>query len=151
MVLEENKNTTILRTSWVFSEDGSNFVKTMLRLAVDNDSLRIVNDQIGGPTSARDIANAILTIANANDATGGVFHFQGAPPTSWAEFAREIFLISKKSTKVVGIPTSEYETAAKRPLNTRLDCTKIQKAFGIAQPDWRKSLQRVITKLEPAT
>jgi dTDP-4-dehydrorhamnose reductase len=140
----------ILRTSWVFSAHGNNFVKTMLRLGRERDALRIVKDQIGGPTAAGDIAEALLRMAEAYGAgigTDGVFHFSGGPDVSWEEFAREIFAQSGIEVSVEGIPTSDYPTPAERPLNSRLDCSRIEKTYGIARPDWRVALKGVLEAL----
>lgn len=141
----------ILRTSWVFSAHGSNFVKTMLRLGSERDALNIVSDQIGGPTPAADIASAAIRIsasmARADD-QNGIYHFSGAPNVSWADFARTIFHMSGLTVNVTGIPTAEYPTPAKRPLNSRLDCAKISRIFGINRPDWRDGLRDVLTELE---
>lgn len=141
----------IIRTSWVFSEFGGNFVKTMLRLAETRDALSIVADQTGGPTEAGDIAHALIAIAGKKHrgAPGaGLYHFQGAPAVSWAEFAEKIFEIAARPVKVSHIKTEDYPTPARRPLNTVLDCAKIERDFGIGQPDWRKSLRRVIAALK---
>ena len=149
-VLDANPGATILRTSWVFSEYGANFVKTMLRLAGERDALNIVSDQIGGPTAASDIAAAIVTIAGKKHRGapgGGIYHFQGAPAVSWAAFAEKIFEIAGKSVKVSHIKTEDYPTPAQRPLSTVLDCARIERDFGVAQPDWRASLRRVIAAL----
>lgn len=146
-----NPQSVILRTSWVFSEYGANFVKTMLRLSESRDELNIVADQIGGPTAARDIAKAILTIAGKKHrgAPGeGLYHFQGAPAVSWAGFAAKIFEIAGAYVTVHAIPTAQYPTPATRPLRTMLDCAKIERHFGVAQPDWRASLRQVITALK---
>lgn len=140
----------ILRTSWVFSAHGANFVKTMLRLGQDRDSLNVVADQIGGPTPAADIADALLTIAAAlgRDASAsGTYHFAGAPDASWADFAREIFARSGLAVSVNDIPTSAYPTPAQRPLNSRMDCTSLTETFGIARPDWRAGLDAVLAEL----
>ncbi len=140
----------ILRTSWVFSAHGNNFVKTMLRLAGKTDHLRIVEDQIGGPTEAGDIARACLTVARgllASPDRSGVYHFSGAPDASWADFAREIFSRAGLEVSVEGIPSSEYPTTATRPKNSRLDCTTLEERFGVARPDWRESLGRVLAEL----
>ncbi|WP_375201249.1 dTDP-4-dehydrorhamnose reductase [Hyphococcus sp.] len=150
-VLNANPGAVILRTSWVFSEYGGNFVKTMLRLGAERDALTIVADQKGGPTAAADIAAAIVTIAGKKHrgAPGaGLYHYQGAPTASWAEFAEKIFEIAGLSVKVSHIKTEDYPTPAKRPLNTILDCAKIERDFGIAQPDWRIELRRVIAALK---
>lgn len=140
----------ILRTSWVFSAHGANFVKTMLRLSETRDALTVVADQIGGPTPARAIAEACLKIAKtlqADASLSGTYHISGAPDVSWAEFAREIFAQSGRSVAVMDIPTSAYPTPAKRPENSRLDCSGLA-AFGLARPDWRASLTTVLKDLE---
>ncbi|WP_246026616.1 dTDP-4-dehydrorhamnose reductase [Paracoccus luteus] len=140
----------VLRTSWVFSAHGGNFVKTMRRLGAERPRLTIVADQIGGPTAAADIARAVLTMAQAmvaDPGKGGVYHFAGAPDVSWADFAREIFVQSGLSPQVADIPTADYPTPARRPLNSRLDCAAITRDFGIARPDWRASLTPVIKEL----
>jgi dTDP-4-dehydrorhamnose reductase len=141
----------ILRTAWVFSAHGKNFVKTMLRLGAERDSLSVVDDQRGGPTPAADIADALLDIAaafRAGHGHSGVFHFAGAPAASWADFAEAIFDMAGMSPKLMRIPTSAYPTLAIRPANSVLDCRKIAADYGIAQPDWRIGLAAVIRELE---
>lgn len=142
----------ILRTSWVFSAHGSNFVKTMLRLSETRDTLNVVEDQIGGPTPAADIATALLTMGRVMVAghAGGLYHFSGAPDASWADFAREIFAQAGRATGVAGIPTSGFPTPAVRPQNSRLDCRTLEAEFGIGRPDWRVGLSRVLKELEQA-
>lgn len=140
----------VMRTSWVFSAHGANFVKTMLRLGAERPRLTIVADQIGGPTPAADIAAAAVAMAEAmqrDPARGGVYHFAGAPDVSWADFAREIFAQSGLSPVVEDIPTSAYPTPAARPANSRLDCAAITRDFLIARPDWRTGLAAVIKEL----
>jgi len=140
----------ILRTSWVFSETGANFVKTMLRLSDTRDALSVVNDQIGGPTAADDIAVALWSMAaqcHTGRAPSGIYHFAGAHDTTWECFARETFAQAGRDVTVTGIPASEYPTLAKRPMNSRMDCTSLEADFGITRPDWRASLGRVITAL----
>ena len=149
-VLKAFPEAIILRTSWVFSEFGANFVKTMLRLAGERNALNIVADQIGGPTSARDIARAALVIAGKKHrgAPGaGIYHLQGSPAVSWAAFAVKIFEISGVEIAVNPIATTQYPTPAQRPLNTVLDCAKMERDFGVAQPDWRASLRQVLATL----
>ncbi len=140
----------ILRTSWVFSAHGTNFVKTMLRLGRERSHLRVVADQIGGPTPAGDIAAALLHLAAAlrDGAPGGTHHFAGQPETSWAGFARETFAQAGLAVTVEDIPTAAYPTPARRPLNSRLDCSALGAAFGIAPPDWRQGLAQVTGKLK---
>jgi dTDP-4-dehydrorhamnose reductase len=141
----------ILRTSWVFSAHGANFVKTMLRLGAERAKLTIVADQIGGPTSAADIAAALLTMARAFHAghgTTGTYHFSGAPDVSWADFAREIFAQASLPCLVEDIPTSAYPTPARRPSNSRMDCAALTRDFAIERPDWRASLTHVLSDLK---
>ena len=140
----------ILRTSWVFSAHGANFVKTMLRLGAERDRLTIVGDQVGGPTPAADIAAACVTIATslqADPGLSGTYHFSGDPDVSWADFARAIFADAGLSPEVVDIPTSAYPTPAKRPGNSRMDCSTTRAAFGIARPDWHAGLRAVLSEL----
>jgi len=143
----------ILRTSWVFSAHGRNFVKTMLRLGSEREVVSVVDDQRGGPTAAADIARALWTIAGAFAAgrgTSGLFHYAGAPTVSWAGFAETIFAAASlpREPQVTRISTADYPTPAKRPANSTLDCARIRAAYGIEQPDWRASLARVIRELE---
>ena len=140
----------ILRTSWVFSAHGSNFVKTMLRLSDSRDKLSVVDDQIGGPTPARAIAAACLSIAQQlcedPDKTG-TYHFSGAPDVSWCTFARDIFEQAGRSTHVSPIATRDYPTTAARPLNSQLDCQTTEQVFGISRPNWRANFAEIITDL----
>ena len=145
----------ILRTAWVFSAHGKNFVKTMLRVGAEREVLSIVDDQRGGPTAAADIADALWTIAAAfhsGKGQPGIFHFAGTPSVSWAGFAEAIFDRASlpKKPAIKRIPTSDYPTPAKRPANSTLDCSRIRAAYGIEQPDWRQSLSEVIRDLEAA-
>ncbi|MDJ1008433.1 MAG: dTDP-4-dehydrorhamnose reductase [Paracoccaceae bacterium] len=139
----------VLRTSWVFSAHGSNFVKTMLRLGSERDVLRIVDDQVGGPTPAAAIADACYGVAAAlvGGAPGGVHHFAGAPDISWAGFASEIFTAAGLATQVDRIGSSDYPTPAERPKNSRLDCRSLGETYGIARPDWRVGLNDVLKEL----
>ncbi|MCL4186290.1 MAG: dTDP-4-dehydrorhamnose reductase [Rhodobacteraceae bacterium] len=140
----------ILRTSWVFSAHGTNFVKTMLRLAQTRDRLTVVGDQHGGPTPAAAIADALLVMATAlaeGRGTPGTHHFAGAPDTTWAGFAREILAQAGRRVLVQDIPTSAWPTPARRPANSRLDCSSLAAAFGIPRPDWRPGLADVLTEL----
>lgn len=138
-----------LRTSWVFSAHGNNFVKTMLRVGAERDRLTVVDDQIGGPTAARDIADTCLHLAAAlaDGQPGGTYHFSGAPDASWADFAEAIFARSAPSPTIERIPSSAYPTPAKRPANSRLDCTSLETDFGIKRPDWAASLDQVLKEL----
>ncbi len=141
----------ILRTAWVFSNTGNNFVKTMLRLGAERDELTIVADQQGGPTPANAIANAMLLIADALiDAPekSGIYHFSGQPKTSWADFARAIFSQAQLTTHVIDIPTSDYPTPAARPAWSVLNCQKIEKVFNIRTPSWHEALRETIHALK---
>ncbi|MGC1494883.1 MAG: dTDP-4-dehydrorhamnose reductase [Sulfitobacter sp.] len=140
----------ILRTSWVVSAHGNNFVKTMLRLGADRDALTIVADQIGGPTGAREIAAACHTIAQqliSDPKKSGVYHFAGAPDCSWADFARAIFEKAGLACTVTDIPSSDYPTPAVRPLNSRMDCSATEAVFGVKRPDWNESLTSILKDL----
>jgi dTDP-4-dehydrorhamnose reductase len=141
----------ILRTSWVVSAHGHNFVKTMLRLGAERDTLTVVADQIGAPTPARDIATACLSIAGqlaTDPGKSGTYHFAGAPDTSWADFARAIMDAAGLSCRIEDIPTSAYPTPARRPPNSRLDCSATEAAFAIPRPDWRAGLDDIVKELE---
>ena len=139
----------ILRTSWVVSAHGSNFVKTMLRLGAERDALNVVADQVGGPTSAASIADALFVCAHGllDGAAGGTHHFSGAPNVSWADFARSIMTKAELQTQVNDIPTTAYPTPARRPLNSRLDCSSLKSAFGIDRPDWQDDVDSIIAEL----
>ena len=140
----------IFRTSWVVSAHGSNFVKTMLRLGAERDRLTIVADQVGGPTPAADIAALCLAAAaqlvEDPDKTG-TYHISGGPDVSWADFAREIFAQAGISCEVADIPSSDYPTPATRPQNSRMDNRATEAVFGLARPDWRAGLSRILEDL----
>ena len=141
----------ILRTSWVISEHGRNFVKTMLMLSKTRDSLTIVDDQIGGPTCARDIAQTCVSIAKQlikEPGKAGIYHYSGQPDVSWCEFANTIFQQTGRLTVADPIVTLDYPTLAARPLNSRLNCSKTEKEFGIQRPYWRHGLEIILEKLE---
>ncbi len=142
--------TAILRTSWVVSAHGANFVKTMLRLGRERDRLTIVADQIGGPTPARDIATACLDMVaqlGTDPGKAGTYHFAGTPDVSWADFAREIFTQTGTRCDVVDISSADYPTTAHRPLNSRLDCSSLAATFGIKRPNWTTGLKDILTEL----
>jgi dTDP-4-dehydrorhamnose reductase len=140
----------ILRTSWIFSAHGENFVRTMLRLAGERRQLSVVNDQIGGPTAADDVAQTILRIVAGVESSGfsawGAYHFCGTPPVSWHGFACAI--LAGRDTIVQPIPSEDYPRPAPRPLHSVLDCRRLLDVFGIAQPEWRPSLREVLTEIE---
>jgi dTDP-4-dehydrorhamnose reductase len=143
----------ILRTSWVFSSHGTNFVRTMLRLGSQRDEIGVVADQCGAPTSARDIAQAVAAIVRvieAGEGVWGTFHYAGAEPTTWYGFAQAIFGASRNHAhvKVRPITSAEFGAAARRPANSVLDCSRIGKAYGIDQPCWRTALSRTLAELD---
>ncbi|WP_026783649.1 dTDP-4-dehydrorhamnose reductase [Pleomorphomonas koreensis] len=149
-------NHAILRTAWVYSPFGRNFVKTMLRLGETRDRVGVVADQVGNPTSALDIADGLLTVADNLTASGarelrGTFHMTGRGETSWAGFAAEIFRLSAlhggKPVTVDPIPASAYPTPARRPANSRLDCGKLERLHGVCLPDWQHSAELVVRRL----
>lgn len=155
-VSEATDNYVVLRTAWVYSEYGNNFVKTMLRLSENRDEINVVADQFGCPTSANDIAAAVVTIARklVEDSSAplrGVFHLSGSGETNWANFAKQIFAFSAetggKSIAVNDITTAQYPTPARRPANSRLDCSKLEEVYGIKLPSWQTSTRAVVTAL----
>ena len=149
----------IVRTAWVVSAHGNNFVKTMLRVGAERDTLTVVEDQHGTPTSAADLAKALATITvrlvEDDTAPTGTFHFSNAGPTTWAGFAREIFAQSAArggaSAAVKGIPTSDYPTPAKRPANSLLSYAAIGAAYGIEPRPWQDALSDILDELIGAT
>jgi dTDP-4-dehydrorhamnose reductase len=152
-VLRAHPGAIVCRTAWVYSPYGNNFVKTMLRLARERDELRVVDDQIGNPTSAHDLAAKLLVIAlsvRAKPDLAGIYHVAAQGETSWCAFAREIMQLAgehgHRSVPVVPIATADYPTPAKRPANSRLDCTKLEKAFG-GLPPWQHGLAVTINAL----
>lgn len=150
---EANNKHIILRTAWVFGEHGNNFVKTMLRVGKDRDVLSIVGDQYGGPTYAGDIAKALVEIAvqfheKAESSKYGVYHFSGTPHVSWFEFAQSIFSEAEKVSMLTApelstISTDMYPTPASRPENSKMNCAKIRKTFGIEPSDWQAALTNI--------
>ncbi len=141
----------ILRTSSVVSSHGNNFVKTMLRLSKTKDHLNVVDDQICGPTCARDIAKVCISIVEQlleDSRKLGIYHYSGQPDISWCQFANSIFEKIGCSTIASPIPTTEYPTAALRPLNSRLDCSITENVFGISRPNWCEGLKQILKELE---
>jgi dTDP-4-dehydrorhamnose reductase len=147
----------ILRTAWVFGVHGHNFVKTILRVGRERDTLNVVNDQFGGPTSAAGIAAALLSLADQYNTEGelawGIYHYSGAPFTSWHGFATEIIKLASKHglidhpVTVNPIPTEQYPTPAARPKNSRLSCALLEQTFGIQADDWQKALAAIVRSL----
>jgi dTDP-4-dehydrorhamnose reductase len=150
-------NHVILRTAWVYSPFGKNFVKTVLRLAATRDELSIVADQHGSPTNALDIADGVLSICRnllsrpADGSLRGVFHMAGSGYTTWADFAARILEASARRggprAHIKAIGTADYPTPAKRPANSRLDCSKLFQAHGVQLPDWQTSASACVARL----
>ncbi|WP_068092272.1 dTDP-4-dehydrorhamnose reductase [Novosphingobium rosa] len=155
-VLAAAPEAVILRTAWVYSPFGANFVKTMLRVGATRDELGVVDDQYGCPTSALDIADAVLAIAQrlVSDPEGsvrGVFHLVGSGEGSWADMAQAVFDASRAAggpdARVKRITTADYPTPAARPANSRLDCTRLAQSYGLHLPDWHSSVTATVQRL----
>jgi dTDP-4-dehydrorhamnose reductase len=138
----------ILRTSWLYSEFGNNFVKTMLKLGAERDLLKIIADQVGTPTYGIDLAASILDIIASGKTTYGIYHYSNEGVASWYDFTKAIFDVSKTNTKVLPIRTSEYPTRATRPAYSVMDKSKIKRTFDIEIPYWRDSLAVCIQRLK---
>jgi dTDP-4-dehydrorhamnose reductase len=147
IAMKANPASIIIRTSWVYSSFGKNFVKTMLKLMSERDVLNVVNDQLGSPTYAADLAEAIMKIIGRGPSQGGIYHYSNDGIISWYDFAVAIKELSGSNCTVNPIPTSQYPTPAKRPAYSVFDKTKIQEEFGIEVKEWKKSLEACIGKL----
>ncbi|MFN8252366.1 MAG: dTDP-4-dehydrorhamnose reductase [Ferruginibacter sp.] len=150
LVLQNNPTSLVIRTSWVYGKSGNNFVKTMLRLMKERESIRVVNDQFGSPTSAKDLAAAIMLIIGKlpeYDFKNRVFHYSNQGIISWFDFAVAIKDLSGSRCIVNPIPASQYPTPAKRPFYSALDTSLIQGTFGITIPGWRESLNAVMASV----
>ena len=149
-VVEIGNKYLILRTSWVFG-GAQNFVETLLRLSKSHKELNIIDDQTGGPTACRDIAKSLLLMAEAaveaDFSDWGIYHYCGAPAVTWYGFAKAIFA-GKSKPVLHPIPTEGYPLPARRPKNSRLDCSKIKRVFGIDQPDWQQALSSILKSQE---
>lgn len=147
LLLQEAPESIIIRTSWLYGRFGKNFVSTMLQLMREKDALSIVSDQIGSPTWAKDLAEAIFAILSSQNAPKGIYHYSGLEETSWYDFAHEIYALGKKTgflkkeVTIKKILTKDYPTKAKRPLYSYLDKEKIQKTFALHIPSWKQSLE----------
>jgi dTDP-4-dehydrorhamnose reductase len=139
-----NSDSIIIRTSWVYSSFGNNFVKTMKRLLQERESLGVVNDQIGSPTYAADLAQAMMDIVSAKEWIPGIYNYSNEGEISWYEFVLAIQEIGGYECDVKGIPSSSYPTPAKRPAFSLLDKTKIKKTYGIVAPDYKDSLKKCL-------
>lgn len=137
----------IFRTSWLYDSQGKNFLTTMLRLFDEKESVSVVGDQFGAPTYVPHLAQATLSALTAETVSSGVYHLCSSGVTSWHGFAQSIFALAKKRDsgvrcrQVVSIPSSEYPTPAKRPLNSRLDCSKVMRLLGVGMPAWEEGLR----------
>ena len=148
LALEVNPCSVILRTSWVYSEFGKNFVKTMLNLFATKEELSIVADQFGQPTNANDLAEAIMKIIKSEKITPGIFNFSNLGRISWFDFAEKIAELSEAKIKLNAIETSQYPTPAKRPKNSVLDLDKISKTYAVQLKPWEESLEDCVQILQ---
>ncbi len=146
-VQDAHSSAVIIRTSWVYSSHGKNFVKTMLRLMTEKESIAVVNDQFGSPTYAADLAYAIMHIIEADDFVPGIYHYCNEGITSWYEFAVAIKDFIQSPCKVNAIPTAEYPTPAGRPGYSALNTERFFQTFGVAIPEWKESLQKCLKKI----
>lgn len=145
--LQQNPDAIIVRTSWVYSSFGNNFVKTMSRLMQEKDSLNVVNDQIGSPTYAADLAQAIMTIITHPNWKAGIYNFSNEGEISWFEFALAIQEIGGFECEISGIDSSNYPTPAKRPMFSLLDKSKIKTTYGVDVPEYKESLKKCMRLL----
>lgn len=147
-VLTANSDAVVIRTSWVYSDIGKNFVKTMLKLGAERSELKVVGDQIGTPTYAKDLANLVVQNGIVNwNFKSGIYHYSNEGVASWFDLAYEIIRIKKLSCRVQPIKTEEYPTSAKRPHFSVLDKSKIKNELGIEIPHWKESLELCLRKL----
>ena len=149
--LQHNPDAIIIRTSWVYSSFGTNFVKTMSRLMQERESLNVVNDQVGSPTYAADLAQAIVTILNHQNWQSGIYNYSNEGEISWYKFALAIQEIGGFDCTVVGIPAADYPTPARRPAYSLLDKSKIKASFGVVVPDYKDSLRKCMELLRIRT
>ncbi|MDO1447813.1 dTDP-4-dehydrorhamnose reductase [Rhodocytophaga aerolata] len=141
----------IIRTSWLYSEYGNNFVKTMLRLGKEREQLKVIWDQVGSPTYAMDLATCILSIIKSKTSQYGLYHYSNEGVASWYDFAQAIFELSRMAVKVTPVRSAEYLTKARRPAYSVMDKSKIKRTLGIAIPYWKHSLQTCINRLYIST
>ena len=141
LALENNPKTIIIRTSWLYSEFGKNFVKTMLNLFSTKDELNVVADQFGQPTNANDLAEAIMKIISTEEKEYGIFHFSNYSETTWFDFAKKIAELSKSKIKINPISTEQYPTPAKRPMRSTMCLDKIENSYNIEPKYWENSLE----------
>ena len=142
LALENNPKTIIIRTSWLYSEFGKNFVKTMLNLFSTKNELNVVADQFGQPTNANDLAETIMKIISTEEKEYGIFHFSNYPETTWFDFAKKIAELSKSKIKINPISTEQYPTPAKRPMRSTMCLDKIENSYNIESKYWENSLEK---------
>jgi len=147
LAFENNPDTVIIRTSWVYSEFGNNFVKTMIRLMGERQAINVVNDQIGSPTYARDLAVTILAIAGRGQFVPGIYNYSNDGIISWYEFAETIRELIQSNCKVNPVPSSQYPTPARRPHYSLLDKSKIKEVYNISIPGWLESLRTCLLEI----
>ena len=148
LVLNNDPSSIIIRTSWVYSSYGNNFVKTMLRLMKERDEVNVVDNQFGSPTYAYDLASAIMDVIDKDDEHTGIYNYCNEGITTWYEFARAIKKITKSECKIHPVPASQYPTPAKRPGYSVLDTRKIKETFGLKIAKWKDALQRCLALIE---
>lgn len=147
-ILKWHAESIVIRTSWVYSAYGNNFVKTMIRLMSERDEISVINDQVGSPTYAKDLAQAIVDIIDGDDWVGGIYHYSNEGEISWYDFAIAIRELQGLDCKINPIPTTQYPTPAKRPKYSLLDKSKIKRTFKVEVPNWKDSLERMLKELE---
>lgn len=150
--LNRSYKSMIIRTSWLYSSFGNNFVKTILRLSQERDEIKVVNDQIGSPTYAEDFAKTIVQITNLYHQSSekfipGMYHYSNEGQCSWYEFAQEIITLTQSNCKLIPVTSSEFPSAAKRPSYSLLDKTKIKSIYGIEIPHWKDSLTKCLKEI----
>ena len=148
MCLNNDSNSIIIRTSWLYSSYRNNFVKIMIKLMEKRDSLNVVNDQFGSPTYAADLADTILKIINFKNWFSGLYHYSNEGEITWFDFANEIKYLNNFTIQINGVPSEEYPVAAKRPKYSLLDKTKIKNIYNIKVPYYRDSLEKCIKILQ---
>ena len=144
----EDPDTLIIRTAWVYSEFGNNFVKTMIRLMKEKESINVINDQIGSPTYAADLSGAILKICHAEKYVPGIFHYSNSGRISWFDFACTIKELTGSKCKINAIPSTGYPTAARRPKFSLLNTTKIARTYSLTIPEWKSSLVKCLERMQ---
>ena len=137
----------IIRTAWLYSEFGNNFLKTMIKIGREKDEIRVINDQFGNPTYACDLAKFILSLIKSNRVEYGIYHFVNQGVTTWYEFAERILKLYNPKVKVLPIDSMEYQSAANRPMNSSLDLTKTKQTFAIEIPEWGESLKECLKQI----